>query len=110
MAYLETSSHSHIALPYESLVDEQYAIGVFEYGSLMSMLIGKKATPTTILHSLFDHNELRDIFIDLTGADSFKSAVYDLLRLNPTLIDSKYTKHLITKLNGSRRDRAAHLQ
>jgi hypothetical protein len=88
--------------PCERIASQQYIVGVIMFGSYLTMLHDRRINPSALLTLLFKHSELQEIFVSMTGCESFKESVFGLLQLYPVLIKSKNTKQLIKQLHGSR--------
>lgn len=83
--------------PISQICTKEYILGVFKFGSYLSIIKNKKINPSGLFTSVLENKDLRDIFIDITHSENMTEALLGLLHLYPSLLKSKNTKRLFKK-------------
>lgn len=83
--------------PLCQICTKEYILGVFKFGSFLSIIKNKKINPTTLFTSILENKDLREIFIYMTYSENINEALLNLLQLYPSLLKSKNTKRLFKK-------------
>lgn len=83
--------------PLSQLSTKEYILGVFKFGSFLSIIKNKKINPSGLFTSILENKELREIFIKITHSENINEALLGLLQLYPSLLKSKNTKRLFKK-------------
>jgi len=76
---------------------KEYIMGVFKFGSYLSILKNKKINPSALFATILENKDLREIFIYVTHSENINEALLGLLQLYPSLLKSKNTKRLFKK-------------
>jgi hypothetical protein len=83
--------------PLSQICTKEYILGVFKFGSFLSILYNKKINPSALFVCVLENKEVRDLFVEITHSDSVHEALLGLLQLYPPLLKSKNTKRLFKK-------------
>jgi hypothetical protein len=83
--------------PLAQICTKEYILGVFKFGSYLSILHDKRLNPSAIFVSVLENKELRDLFVKITHSENMMEALLGLLQLYPPLLKSKNTKRLFKK-------------
>jgi hypothetical protein len=83
--------------PLSQVCTKEYILGVFKFGSFLSIIKNKKINPSGLFTSILENRDLRDIFIHVTHSENVNEALLGLLQLYPSLLKSKNTKRLFKK-------------
>jgi hypothetical protein len=83
--------------PLTCVCTKEYIMGVFKFGSYLSILKNKKINPSVLFASILENKDLREIFIYVTYSENINEALLGLLQLYPSLLKSKNTKRLFKK-------------
>jgi len=83
--------------PLSCVCTKEYIMGVFKFGSYLSILKNKKINPSVLFASILENKDLREIFIYVTYSENINEALLGLLQLYPSLLKSKNTKRLFKK-------------
>jgi hypothetical protein len=83
--------------PLCQICTKEYILGVFKFGSFLSIIKNKKINPSTLFTSILESKDLREIFIYVTHSENINEALLNLLQLYPSLLKSKNTKRLFKK-------------
>lgn len=83
--------------PLSQICTKEYILGVFKFGSFLSIIKNKKINPSTLFTSILESKDLREIFIYVTHSENINEALLNLLQLYPSLLKSKNTKRLFKK-------------
>jgi len=83
--------------PLCQICTKEYILGVFKFGSFLSIIKNKKINPTVLFTSILESKDLREIFIYTTHSENVNEALLNLLQLYPSLLKSKNTKRLFKK-------------
>ena len=83
--------------PLGQICTKEYILGVFRFGSFLSVIYNKKLNPSAMFTCILESKELRELFIDVTHSENMYEALLGLLQLYPPLLKSKNTKRLFKK-------------
>jgi hypothetical protein len=83
--------------PLRQICTKEYILGVFKFGSFLSILHNKRLNPSSIFVLILENKEIRDLFVEVTHSENAKDALLNLLQLYPPLLKSKNTKRLFKK-------------
>jgi hypothetical protein len=83
--------------PLRQICTKEYILGVFKFGSYLSILHNKRLNPSAIFVCILENKEIRDLFMEVTHSESVHEALLGLLQLYPPLLKSKNTKRLFKK-------------
>jgi len=83
--------------PLSQICTKEYILGVFKFGSYLSIIHNKRLNPSAIFVCVLENREIRDMFVEITHSDSVHEALLGLLQLYPSLLKSKNTKRLFKK-------------
>jgi hypothetical protein len=83
--------------PLSQLSTKEYILGVFKFGSFLSIIKNKKINPSGLFTAILENKDLREIFITITHSENINEALLGLLQLYPSLLKSKNTKRLFKK-------------
>jgi hypothetical protein len=83
--------------PLSQICTKEYILGVFKFGSFLSILYNKKINPSALFVCVLENKEVRELFVEITHSDSVHEALLGLLQLYPPLLKSKNTKRLFKK-------------
>lgn len=83
--------------PLSQLCTKEYIMGVFKFGSFLSIIKNKKINPSGLFTTVLENKDLREIFINITHSENINEALLGLLQLYPSLLKSKNTKRLFKK-------------
>ena len=83
--------------PLKQVCTKEYILGVFRFGSFLSILHNKRLNPAAIFVIILENKEIRDLFIEVTNSENAHEALLGLLQLYPPLLKSKNTKRLFRK-------------
>jgi hypothetical protein len=83
--------------PLKQVCTKEYILGVFRFGSFLSIVHNKRLNPAAIFVTILENKEIRDLFIEVTNSENAHEALLGLLQLYPPLLKSKNTKRLFRK-------------
>lgn len=83
--------------PLSQICTKEYILGVFKFGSYLSIIHNKRLNPSAIFICVLENREIRELFAEITHSDSVREALLGLLQLYPPLLKSKNTKRLFKK-------------
>lgn len=83
--------------PLKQVCTKEYILGVFRFGSFLSIIHNKRLNPAAIFVTILENKEIRDLFIEVTNSENEHEALLGLLQLYPPLLKSKNTKRLFRK-------------
>ena len=83
--------------PLDNICNKEFIINVLKFGSYLSMINNKRVNSSVLFLTILENCRLRDIFVEMTGAESERDAFLGVLQLYPILIKSKNTKKLFEK-------------
>jgi hypothetical protein len=83
--------------PIELICSKEFVLGVFQFGSYLSIIHNKRINPSTLFVSILEYKDLRTLFTELTYSENEREALLNLLQLYPALLKSKNTKRLFKK-------------
>jgi hypothetical protein len=83
--------------PLAQICSKEYILGVFKFGSYLSILHDKRLNPAAIFVLILENKDLRELFIEITHSENAMEALLGLLQLYPALLKSKNTKRLFKK-------------
>lgn len=83
--------------PLCQICTKEYILGVFKFGSYLSILKNKKINPSGLFTAILENKDMREIFIKVTYSENMNEALLGLLQLYPSLLKSKNTKRLFKK-------------
>lgn len=89
--------------PLRQICTKEYILGVFKFGSYLSILHNKRLNPSAVFCLILENKELRDLFVEITHSESTKEALLGLLQFYPPLLKSKNTKRLFKKSINSKK-------
>ena len=83
--------------PLDNICGKEFIINVLKFGSYLSMINNRRVNSSVLFLTILENYRLRDIFVEMTGAESERDAFLGVLKLYPILIKSKNTKKLFEK-------------
>lgn len=83
--------------PLSQVCTKEYILGVFKFGSYLSIIHNKRLNPAAIFVCILENREIRDLFVEVTHSENVHEALLGLLQLYPPLLKSKNTKRLFKK-------------
>ena len=83
--------------PIRQLYSKEIALSILSFGSFLTILNNKKINPVFLFTSVLENLQLRKLFVEVTGTDSEKNSLLNLLHFYPSLVKSKNTKRLFKK-------------
>ena len=83
--------------PLDSICTKEFVENVLKFGAYLSMINNKRINSSVLFLTILENYRLRDIFVDITGAESERDAFLGVLQLYPVLIKSKNTRKLFEK-------------
>ena len=83
--------------PLDSICTKECVENVLKFGAYLSMINNKRINSSVLFLTILENYRLRDIFVDITGAESERDAFLGVLQLYPVLIKSKNTRKLFEK-------------
>ena len=92
--------------PLKQICTKEYILGVYKFGSFLSILHNKRLNPSAVFTLILENREIRDLFVEVTFSENIKESLLGLLQLYPSLLKSKNTKRLFKKSITSKSDRS----
>jgi hypothetical protein len=83
--------------PLKQVCTKEYILGVFKFGSFLSIIHNKRLNPSTVFVLILENKDIRDLFVEITNSENTHEALLGLLQLYPPLLKSKNTKRLFKK-------------
>jgi len=83
--------------PLDNICTKEFVENVLKFGAYLSMINNKRVNSSVLFLTILENYRLRDIFVDITGAESERDAFLGVLKLYPVLIKSKNTRKLFEK-------------
>lgn len=69
--------------------EEEFENNLIKFGSFLSILKNKKINHTSLLSSILDDVNIRNIFLTIVEYDNFNDAFFKVLEIHPNLARSK---------------------
>lgn len=89
--------------PIVQLCDKEFVDAILKVGSYITMCEGKKINASMFFALVFENSHYKQVLHEATAVDDFREIVLALLYLHPSLLKSKNTKTLISRINGNKR-------
>jgi len=96
--------------PLDNICNKEFVINVLKFGAYLSIVNNKRINASVLFMSILENSKLRDIFMEITGAETVRHALLQIMEIYPVLVKSKNTKRIFEKSKGKNdRDRKNNL-
>ena len=83
--------------PLDNICNKEFILNVMKFGSYLSIINNKRINASVLFISILENSKLRDIFMEITGAENVRDALLGVMEIYPVLVKSKNTRRIFDK-------------
>jgi len=83
--------------PLDNICNKEFVINVMKFGAYLSIINNKRINASVLFISILENSKLRDIFMEITGAENVRDSLLGIMEIYPVLVKSKNTKRIFDK-------------